>query len=130
MAKTKAPGENLVRKQRVIATVDLPGIPAGTGGKVTYVEGFSWIRYWVRWDNGVLRGSMNRKVLATPDEWARLQERRALGLDDTESAGSGAAAAADGGGGEAVVAGAVVNGVSIPAQLLERSKARRALLGK
>jgi hypothetical protein len=127
MAKTSAAGDTLTRKTKVFAAVDMPGIPAGTKGKVTFVEGFTWIRYWVRWDNGVIRGSMNRKTLATPAEWARIEERRALGLtdDDDASADAGGAVAAEG---EALEAGAVVNGVSIPAMLLERSKARRALL--
>ncbi|MGI8662465.1 MAG: hypothetical protein ACR2LQ_04530 [Acidimicrobiales bacterium] len=128
MAKTSVAGPaQLSLKDRVVAAKDLPGIPAGTPGKVSFVQGFTWIRYWIRWDNGVLRGSMNRNVLATPGEWKRLEERRALGLADDDTA-AGAVAAADDGAGEALAAGAVVNGVSIPAMLLERSKARRALL--
>ena len=126
MAKTSALPP-LALKDRVVAAKDLPGIPAGTAGKVSFVQGFTWIRYWVRWDNGVLRGSMNRNVLATPAEWRRLEERRAQGLTDDDEAGADAAASGDGAG-EAVEAGAVVNGVSVPAMLLERSKARRALL--
>lgn len=126
MAKTSA-APPLALKDRVVAAKDLPGIPAGTTGKVSFVQGFTWIRYWVRWDNGVLRGSMNRNVLATPAEWRRIEERRAQGLtDEDEVAGAGGAGGDEGG--EAVEAGAVVNGVAIPAMLLERSRARRALL--
>ena len=57
------------RKANAFAAVDLPGIPAGTKGKVTRRRGSTWIRYWVRFDNGVIRGSMNRKHLARPTEW-------------------------------------------------------------
>jgi len=127
MAKTVAAAPVLSIKDRVVAASDLPGIPAGTNGRVTFVQGFTWIRYWVRWENGELRGSMNRKVLATPGEWRRLEERRAQGLDDEDDA-SGAGGGDGDGGGEALEAGAVINGVSIPAMLLERSKTRRALL--
>ncbi len=133
MAAVMAPQDALARKDMVFARHDMPGIPAGTRGKVTFVEGFSWIRYWVRFENGVIRGSINRKNLATPAEWQRILERRAQGLpdDDTGGAAAGGGASGSGGGdGEATAAGAVVNGVSIPAFLLERSQNRRAALGK
>jgi hypothetical protein len=131
MAATKTADDTFARKERVVAAVDMPGIPAGTRGKVTFVEGFTWIRYWIRFENGVIRGSINRNKLARPLEWERIQERRALGLDD-EDAGAAAAdgASSDAASGEAVAAGAEVNGVSIPAHLLERSSARRTVLGK
>lgn len=38
--------------QKVEAIVDLPGVPAGTKGKVTLANGFNWRRYSVRFDNG------------------------------------------------------------------------------
>ncbi len=40
-------------KQRVQAAHDLEGVPEGTKGKVLMVTGLSWIRYRVRFDNGV-----------------------------------------------------------------------------
>jgi hypothetical protein len=40
-------------KDRVEAVHDLPGVPEGTPGKVLIVTGLSWIRYRVRFDNGV-----------------------------------------------------------------------------
>ena len=132
MAAVMANQDALARKDVVFARHDLPGIPAGTRGKVTFVEGFTWIRYWVRWENGVIRGSLNRKNLATPAEWGRVLDRRAQGLpdDDTAAAATGSAGGNAGGEGEATAAGAVVNGVSIPAFLLERSQNRRVVLGK
>jgi len=127
---TQTAGDALARKDRVIAAVDMPGIPAGTKGKVTFVEGFTWIRYWVRFENGVVRGSINRNKLARPVEWERIQERRALGLTDEDEAGATSGAADGDATGEAVAAGATVNGVAIPAHLLERSVNRRQVLGK
>ncbi len=41
------------RKDRVLAAEDLPGVPEGTPGRVVMVTGLSWIRYRVRFDNGV-----------------------------------------------------------------------------
>ena len=41
------------RKDRVVAAEDLPGVPEGTPGSVVMVTGLSWIRYRVRFDNGV-----------------------------------------------------------------------------
>ena len=49
-----AEGEQRFReKQRVRAAHDLEGVPEGTEGKVVMVTGLSWIRYRVRFDNGV-----------------------------------------------------------------------------
>jgi hypothetical protein len=42
-----------VRKDRVVAAEDRPGVPEGTPGTVVMVTGLSWIRYRVRFDNGV-----------------------------------------------------------------------------
>jgi hypothetical protein len=53
----------LKRHQKVKAAVDLPGVPAGTRGKVYLVAGLSWIRYRVAFDNGVEIGSLDRTVL-------------------------------------------------------------------
>jgi hypothetical protein len=118
----------LKRKDRVVAAADLPGIPAGTTGKVFFVAGFDWIRYWVRWDNGVERGSINRKHLVRPGEpfGAELVELEAAAAElATPSSGGGEGDAGSGGGG----GGVSVGGVLIPQNLLDRSKARRELLG-
>jgi hypothetical protein len=119
----------LKRKERVVAAVDLPGIPAGTTGKVFFVAGFDWIRYWVRWDNGVERGSINRKHLVRPgepygDELAELEAAAAELATEPAAGGAGGADAGGGGGG-----GVTVGGVLIPSHLIDRSKARRELLG-
>lgn len=116
--------EPLKRKDRVVAAVDLPGIPAGTEGKVIMVAGFTWIRYWVRFENGVERGSINRANLVRPGEpyGPELLELRANAAAPVAAAGGGDEAAGGGGGVE-------VGGVLIPQNLLDRTKKRRELLG-
>jgi hypothetical protein len=130
MARKEGTGERFDRKERVVATVAMPGIPEGTQGKVVFVEGFRWTRYWVRFENGVVRGSLDRKRLARPSEWLEIQRRREAGEDDV-AADAGAAAAATGSGGTEAASGETisVNGVPVPAHLIERSKNRREVLG-
>ncbi len=123
----------LKRKSKVAAFTDLPGVPQGTTGKVALVDGWGpWIRYHVLWDNGVDLGSINRPHLVPAKEYdtfCRLRDQALASgvfdepeVDETEAeteAGGG------GGGGD----GATVNGVTIPAHLIERSKAARQRLG-
>ena len=66
----KRTGEGLKRHEKVVAAVDLPGVPAGTAGKVELVNGLRWIRYRVGFENGADIGSLDRSQLARPDEWA------------------------------------------------------------
>ncbi len=56
--------------QRVRAVEDLPGVPAGTPGKVVMVTGLSWIRYRVQFDNGVELNLVDRRYLE-PDTRSR-----------------------------------------------------------
>ncbi|MBU3701605.1 MAG: hypothetical protein FGM58_06130 [Acidimicrobiia bacterium] len=75
------------RRQKVAAATDLPGVPAGTTGKVWFVSGVTWIRYHVVFDNGVelanVDGSqiVDRKVylaaVAAETEAAQEAERAA-----------------------------------------------------
>ena len=54
----------LRRHQKVAAATDLPGVPKGTKGKVTFVNGLGpWIRYRVIFQNGVDRGAILREQL-------------------------------------------------------------------
>ena len=129
MAKRESTDPVLKPKERIVATADMPGVPEGTTGRVILPEGLTWIRYWVRFDNGVVRGTIDRSKLARPGEWAELVRRRESGEDvsvSSSAADSGdaapAAAAAEG---ESVL----VNGVPVPGFLIERSKARREFLG-
>jgi hypothetical protein len=50
-------------KDKVEAAADLPGVPVGTPGVVAAVAGLSWIRYRVRFENGVELGTLDAKYL-------------------------------------------------------------------
>ncbi len=64
----KRDGDRLRRNDRVVAAVDLPGIPAGTPGVVRLVNGFRWVRYWVSFENGRDAGSLDRSQLTLVDK--------------------------------------------------------------
>ena len=117
---TTAP--TLRKGDAVVAAVDLRGVPAGTTGKVSIVNGLTWIRYWVRFANGVVMGSINRSKLATPDEWERRH-------DEPVEAKAAATTTAGDDGGEAS-GGVEVNGVMVPQKLLDRSKSAHERLGR
>lgn len=116
--------DDLHKGDKIIASADLRGVPAGTKGKVVLVNGLSWVRYWVRFDNGVAIGSVNRSHLATPEEW----ERKLSGVED--EAAQPEASADDGASGEATSGGGVTtaNGSVVPQKLIDRAKAARARL--
>ena len=100
---------------RVVAAVEMKGVPAGTPGKVIHVQGLSWIRYWVWFDNGLRVGTLHRDKLMTLDQWARrgeAPEAVALGV-----AGPATAAAPD-----AAPSGDVGG---VPGHLIERSRLAR-----
>ncbi len=68
MAKKRVDNE-LLFHDKVVAAVDLPGVPAGTPGKVTLTNGFRWKRYRVYFENGQDIGSLDREQLALRSEW-------------------------------------------------------------
>jgi hypothetical protein len=124
--------------ERVVAATAIPGVPEGTRGKVIMVEGLTWIRYWVRFDNGVVRGSLHRDKLARAKDWrAILAERERLAALPTEEETVAAVEGAEGAataGGEGADAGAGATAASalasrVPAHLLERSRQARAKAG-
>jgi hypothetical protein len=116
--------DDLHKGDKIVASADLRGVPAGTKGKVVLVNGLSWVRYWVRFDNGVAIGSVNRSHLATPKEW----ERKLSGAEDEsatpEAAADGGAPAEGASGGGVTTA----NGSVVPQKLIDRAKAARARL--
>src|SRR5690606_34111614 len=71
MGKTDDSPDQLRKGAKVVAREALRDVPEGTAGKVIMVSGITWIRYWVRFDNGISLGSIDRNVLATADEWKR-----------------------------------------------------------
>ena len=124
----------LKRKSKVAAFVDLPGVPEGTRGKVALVNGWdTWIRYGVLFDNGVEIGSLNRELLVPFKQYAEFDRLRTAAFEtgafDQPAAEESAGGEAEGGGAAAGGDSPVVNGVTIPGYLIERSKAARERLG-
>ncbi len=123
----KAALDGFRRNEGVKNLDDLPGVPAGTKGWVYLVEGFAWTRYRVLFDNGVDIGSLDGGVLARPRDFASALERREQAVIASEAAADEAGAAADEGAAPAAE-DKTVNGVSVPAHLLDRSKRARERL--
>ena len=114
------------RYKKVVATVELPGVPEGTVGKVRVANGFAWYRYWVDFDNGVRMGQVSHDHLCHEDDWGRYQfdraeaERRALEAPEDS---------VDVAGGDEGAAGAVGNQFGVPDHLLQRSRDARTRVG-
>lgn len=74
----------LQMRDRVVSTVDLPGVPAGTPGRVILTsgwdrnDGYSWLRYRVLFDiggpNGTDVGSLSRDTLQRIDKSGNVLE--------------------------------------------------------
>lgn len=114
------------RNERVRTLDALPGVPLGTEGKVLLVAGFTWTRYRVAFDNGYDLGSIDGSHLSRPKEFEQaLAQREAAdnAVEAVSSADDGDAAAAGGGGEDKVV-----NGVSVPGHLIDRSRRARERL--
>ncbi|MCU1371105.1 MAG: hypothetical protein JWO77_2299 [Ilumatobacteraceae bacterium] len=122
MAKTAT--KNLRKGDKVVTTVDLRNVPEGTAGKVIVVNGLTWIRYWVRFANGEVLGSISRDKLATKQDL--LDQANGVGVE-----AAGDASSDDGGGAEAADSGGGVttpNGTFVAQIHIDRAKAARARL--
>tara|TARA_Y100000746_G_scaffold227557_1_gene234346 strand:+ start:658 stop:1041 length:384 start_codon:yes stop_codon:yes gene_type:complete len=110
----------LTKQQEVVAATNLKGVPEGTIGKVMLSNGLDWVRYWVKFENGVEMGSLHRNKLVSAEDWDLFLEERedgALPLEETtDSADEESSTTGSGGGVE-------VNGVLVPQLLLDRSQA-------
>ncbi len=116
---------DLDRHDKVVANIDLPGVPAGTKGKVLQKTGLTWIRYRVRFDNGVEHGLLDGRHLARPKEFVPLDQRTAVvDVDPAPDGGNGAEAPADDG----ASGDGADNPYGVPAHLLERAKKARERL--
>jgi hypothetical protein len=113
-----------------VKTLDpLPGVPRGTVGRITLVDGIAWTRYRVLFANGVDVGSLDGSTLARPREYDEAVERRTKAAEAAEAAAGAAEAEGDGGGAAAAGGAAkVVNGVTVPPHLIDRSKRARERL--
>ena len=122
------------RNEVVMATEDLPGVPARTTGKVKMVNGVTWRRYWVFFENGVQLGSLDSHELVRPEDWDHFLAARAE--QEAAAAAAAAATAAGAAAGEDTEAAAGGDHDSpnarlramVPAYLLERSAQARARL--
>ena len=123
MAKTRD-ANRLSTKSRVVAVRDLVGIPEGTPGRIELVNGLTWTRYWIQFDNGVWLGSVDAKAVVAEDDWSAYQERRvAAAARASEEAAKPKAEAAPA---AAPAAPADATPSKIPAALLARSQAAKA----
>ena len=59
---------------KVVVTEDLPGVPAGTKGKIMLRTGFNWIRYRVRFENDVEVAWLEDHQLVSPKEYSAQAE--------------------------------------------------------
>lgn len=71
LAKPHKDQIDLSMGDRVVATVDLDGVPAGTEGKVILANGFNWQRYRVLFNNGVELGDCDHRNIAATGRTAR-----------------------------------------------------------
>ena len=135
--KTAEPDAPFKKNERVKATMDFPGVPQGTQGKIKVINGFAWRRYWVFFDNGIDVGQLDDNDLVRPQHWDHFFEQKALAEEkaklDAEAAANGQAAAADAGGDAAAAADpndplAKIRAL-VPPHLLERSAAARSRMG-
>ena len=112
------------RHQKVVATVDLPGVPEGTLGKVRVANGFAWYRYWVDFENGVELGHVDHGNLVRAGDWVRFQVERAdASLQASEEVDHADGDDGDDGGETAEYR------FGVPEYILERSREARARLG-
>ena len=127
----------LKRGERVRLVAGLPGVPEGSEGKVAMANGFTWNRYWVRLVDGRVVGHIDHDDLVRTKDYERfLVARHREAVEAEEAAQRAAETAADpsSGAGAEVAAGgesdeAVVNGVAVPAYLIQRSADARTRLG-
>ena len=83
------------RRQKVVAAVDLRGVPAGTPGKVWFVSGVTWIRYHVVFENGVDLANVDGADLVDRKAWNATQEAADLAALEASRAEAREAARAD-----------------------------------
>ena len=114
------------RGERVMLVTPIPGRSAGEHGKVKLVAGFDdWKRYWVRFSDGQLVGSVDHSDLVRPAMYQQWQEHKAA---EAERAAAAATAAESPAAVESSGRGGGGIADQIPADLLERSRAAKARL--
>lgn len=61
---------------RVKSTVELPGVPSGSEGRILLANGFNWQRYRVLFNNGVELGDLDHRSLAPTGRTAKRLARQ------------------------------------------------------
>lgn len=117
MAKTVDLSTRIRAGAKVRATVDLPGVPQGTTGKVAMSNGLTWLRYWVRFDNGELLSHLDHDEIVISRAWDQF-----FAHQEAEAAAAEAGASAEGGAASGGAA-AADNAFGVPQYLLDRTKA-------
>ncbi|MEM8924534.1 MAG: hypothetical protein AAGD35_13615 [Actinomycetota bacterium] len=133
MAKKAPTLDTPFRKgEKVMTTVVLDQIEAGTAGKVKLANGLGeWRRYWVRFADGTVRGQVSHAELVRPSQveaWHQREidrEHEALNAAAAAEEAAAAVESGDDGGGDSALSGLAAQ---IPAHLLERSRAAKARL--
>ena len=124
MATPGSTSDQLRKGAKVVNRVELRDVPVGTSGKVIMVSGITWIRYWVRFENGEVLGSISRDKLATKQDL--IDRANGVGPDtavDGDAEGGGEASVADDTGGVTTP-----NGTFVSQKHIDRAKAARARL--
>ncbi|MEM7338022.1 MAG: hypothetical protein AAF467_05195 [Actinomycetota bacterium] len=132
MAKARTLDTPFRRGEKVQTVHKVDDVAEGARGKIQLSNGLGeWRRYWVRFEDGEIRGQISHESLVRPSQWGdwlrREEEREQAALrsaDEAEAAAEVAASSAGdaGGGGGSDLAS------KIPAHLLERSQAAKARL--
>ena len=117
------------RGEKVMLVHPIPGRTEGERGKIKLVSGFDdWKRYWVRFSDGELVGSVDHTDLVRPRMYPSWRQREEQAAAAAQSAAAGSAAASTTPGIEASGEGGGGVADLIPAALMERSRAAKARL--
>ncbi len=119
MAKTIDLQQRIRAGAKVKATVDLPNVPKGTEGKVALSNGVTWLRYWVRFENGELLSHVDHSDIVQSRAWDQFFWQQERDAEAAAAAAAGSSSGDGGGGGSA----AADNAFGVPQYLLDRTKA-------
>ena len=85
MAKTVDLSTRIRSGAKVRATIDLPGVPEGTSGKIAMSNGITWKRYWVRFENGELLGHVDHNNIVISRAWDQFFAEKAAAAAAAEA---------------------------------------------
>ena len=71
LATSQKTSLKLRRGARVRTTVDLPGVPSGSTGRVVLANGFNWRRYRVVFEDGTEVADLDQRQLEAVDRNGR-----------------------------------------------------------